>query len=83
MIQKHDTTRLHYDLRVEMDGISGATISMPLNWSQVKADLDLKRLTIRTVPAPIKSSSAWTDYGDGERTLEMAIKRLGKVREAA
>jgi bifunctional non-homologous end joining protein LigD len=83
VIQKDDTTRLHYDLRVEMDGVSGGAISMPLNWSQVKADLDPKRLTIRTLPALIKSSSAWTDYGDGERSLEMAIKRLGKVREAA
>jgi bifunctional non-homologous end joining protein LigD len=62
---------------------AGATVSMPLNWSQVKADLDPKRFTIRTVPALIKSSSAWTDYCDGERSLEMAIKRLGKVSEVA
>jgi bifunctional non-homologous end joining protein LigD len=62
---------------------AGATVSMPLNWSQVKADLDPKRFTIRTVPALIKSSSAWADYCDGERSLEMAIKRLGKVSEAA
>jgi bifunctional non-homologous end joining protein LigD len=61
----------------------GAAVSMPLNWSQVKPDLDPKRFTIRTVPALIKSSSAWTDYCDGERSLEMAIRRLGKVSEAA
>ncbi|PZM10727.1 DNA ligase D [Rhizobium tubonense] len=62
---------------------SGATVSMPLNWSQVKADLDPRRFTIRTVPALMKTSTAWTDYCDGERSLEMAVKRRGKVNEAA
>jgi bifunctional non-homologous end joining protein LigD len=61
----------------------GATVSMPLNWSQVKVDLDPRRYNVRTVPALIKASSAWADYCDGERPLELAIKRLGKVKEAA
>jgi len=61
----------------------GATVSMPLTWSQVKADLDPKRFTIRTVPALLAKSSAWQDYCDGQRPLEQAIKRLGKSKHAA
>ncbi|MCK8779294.1 DNA ligase D [Rhizobium sp. NTR19] len=61
----------------------GATVSMPLTWSQVKAGLDPKRFTIRTVPALLAKTSAWQDYCDGERPLEQAIKRLGKASKAA
>ncbi|HQS47727.1 MAG: DNA ligase D [Rhizobiales bacterium 24-66-13] len=61
----------------------GATVSMPLTWAQVKADLDPKRFTLRTVPALLKKSAAWTDYCEGQRSLEQAIKRLVKVRHAA
>jgi bifunctional non-homologous end joining protein LigD len=61
----------------------GAPVSMPLTWTQVKADLDPKKFTIRTVPALIRKSKAWADYCDAERPLEQAIKRLGKARLAA
>jgi bifunctional non-homologous end joining protein LigD len=61
----------------------GATVSMPLTWTQVKVDLDPKKFTIRTVPALIRKSKAWADYCDAERPLEQAIKRLGKARLAA
>ncbi|CAD7035343.1 DNA ligase D [Pseudorhizobium endolithicum] len=61
----------------------GATVSMPLTWTQVKSDLDPKRFTVRAVPALLAKSSAWQDYCDGERPLEQAIKRLGKSRRAA
>lgn len=56
----------------------GATVSMPLNWAQVKAGLDPKRFTIRTVPAMLKDSTAWRDYCDGQRSLEKAISNLNK-----
>jgi bifunctional non-homologous end joining protein LigD len=56
---------------------------MPLTWSQVKADLDPKRFTIRSVPAILGKSKAWTEYCDSERPLEEAIKRLGKAKMAA
>ena len=54
----------------------GATVSMPLNWTQVKSDLDPKRYTIRTVPALLTKTTAWDDYADGERSLEPALKKL-------
>lgn len=61
----------------------GATVSMPLTWAQVKADLDPRRFTIRTVPQLLRKTKAWVDYCDSERPLEEAIKRLGKAKLAA
>jgi bifunctional non-homologous end joining protein LigD len=61
----------------------GATVSMPLNWTQVKADLDPKRFTVRTAPDLLKKSTAWQDYCDGQRPLEPAIKRFAKSRRVA
>jgi bifunctional non-homologous end joining protein LigD len=61
----------------------GATVSMPVTWTQVKADLDPKRFTIRTAPALLAKSTAWKDYCDALRPLEPAIKKLGKVKQAA
>jgi bifunctional non-homologous end joining protein LigD len=55
----------------------GATVSMPLTWSQVRAGLDPTRFTIRTAPELIGKSRAWTDYFDAARPLKAAIKRLG------
>jgi bifunctional non-homologous end joining protein LigD len=54
----------------------GATVSMPLTWSQVRKDLDPKRFTIHTVPGLLKKSKAWQDYCDSERPLQSAIKTL-------
>lgn len=61
----------------------GATVSMPLTWTQVKAGLDPKRFTIHTVPALLQKTTAWQDYDDGRKSLEQAIKRLGKERNRA
>jgi bifunctional non-homologous end joining protein LigD len=54
----------------------GATVSMPLTWTQVKKGLDPKKFTVRTAPALLKKSSAWKDYGDSERPLAQAMKKL-------
>ena len=54
----------------------GATVSMPLNWSQVKAGLDPKRFTLRTAPDLLKKSKAWADYDKAARPLTTAIGRL-------
>jgi bifunctional non-homologous end joining protein LigD len=61
----------------------GAMVSMPLTWSQVKADLDPKRYTIRTVPALLSRTKAWADYDKGGRPLKDAIKRLGTTKRVA
>ena len=61
----------------------GAPVSMPLTWAQVKADLDPKRFTIRTVPPLLRKSRAWEDYCDSERSIEVAIERLSKEKAAA
>ncbi len=57
----------------------GATVSMPLTWGQVKSDLDPQRFTIRTVPALLVKSDAWSEYCQSERPLAEAIKRLGNM----
>ena len=54
----------------------GATVSMPLTWSQVKKGLDPRKFTLRTAPALIKKSAAWKDYCDSERPLAPAIRKL-------
>jgi bifunctional non-homologous end joining protein LigD len=54
----------------------GATVSMPLEWAQVKKGLDPHRFTLRTAPALIARSKAWRDYDDGERPLKPVLKKL-------
>lgn len=61
----------------------GATVSMPLTWSQVKANLDPTRFTVRTVPGLLKQGTAWQDYSEGHRSLDQAIKRLSKARKTS
>jgi bifunctional non-homologous end joining protein LigD len=60
----------------------GATVSMPLDWTQVRTGLEPKRFTIRTTPALLARSKAWKDYNVSQRQLENAIKRLTKSRAA-
>jgi bifunctional non-homologous end joining protein LigD len=56
----------------------GATVSMPLGWSQVKKGLDPKRFTLRTAPALLRRSRAWAGYAETARPLRGAIERLIK-----
>lgn len=57
----------------------GAGVSMPLTWGQVRKGLDPMRFTLRTVPELLKKTEAWADYGEAERPLAPAIRKLGKV----
>jgi len=54
----------------------GATVSMPLTWSQVRKGLDPKRYSLRTAPKLIAKSRAWRDYDDAERPLAPAMRKL-------
>ncbi|HEY6641628.1 DNA ligase D [Povalibacter sp.] len=55
---------------------AGATVSMPLTWTQVKAGLDPSRYTLRTVPSLLGKSDAWQDYEQSARPLLPAIRQL-------
>jgi bifunctional non-homologous end joining protein LigD len=57
-----------------------ATVSMPLNWNQVKSGLDSQRFTMRTASAFLAKSKPWQGYCDGERPLKQAIEKLVKIR---
>ncbi len=61
----------------------GAHASMPLTWSQVKADLDPSRFTVRTVPGLLKKTKAWEGYHDACGSIRDAIKKLGRRTETA
>ncbi|WP_024506420.1 DNA ligase D [Bradyrhizobium sp. ARR65] len=58
----------------------GATVSMPLTWTQVKADLDPKRFTMRTVPTLLAKSKAWQGYDDAAYSIKAAIAKLAKKK---
>jgi bifunctional non-homologous end joining protein LigD len=55
----------------------GAPVSMPLNWSQVKAGLEPQRFTIRAASALLQKAKP--DYSDGDRALKHAIEKLVKL----
>lgn len=59
----------------------GATVSMPVTWVQVKADLDPKKYTVRTVPGLLARSKAWEGYDDAAASIKAAAKKLaGKMK---
>ncbi len=55
-----------------------APVSMPLTWAQVKGGLDPLRYTIRTVPALLSRSKAWTGYDEAAAPLTAAMAALRK-----
>lgn len=54
----------------------GATVSMPLTWTQVKRGLDPRAYTVRTAPGLIRKGSAWADYDKARPSLAAVAKKL-------
>ena len=54
----------------------GATVSMPLTWTQLRGDLDPKRFTLRVVPTLLKNSKAWAGYEDAASSIKAAIGKM-------
>jgi bifunctional non-homologous end joining protein LigD len=54
----------------------GATVSMPLDWPDLKAGLDPKRFTVRTAPALLDKSKAWKGYDKSAQSLARAIQKV-------
>lgn len=55
---------------------TAATVSMPVTWAQVKSGPDPSKFTIGTVPALLRRSKAWRDYGRDAASLRSAITNL-------
>jgi bifunctional non-homologous end joining protein LigD len=49
---------------------------MPLTWPQLRADLDPKKFTVRTVPQLLAKTKAWADYNGAATSLKGAIRKL-------
>ena len=56
----------------------GASVSMPLAWSQVRSGLDTMRFTVRTAPDDLRRTRPWADYESSARSLTSAIRKLMK-----
>jgi bifunctional non-homologous end joining protein LigD len=54
----------------------GATVSMPIAWSEVKKGLAPQKFTVRTAAALLAKSKPWTDYAKSAGSLKLAIKRI-------
>jgi bifunctional non-homologous end joining protein LigD len=55
----------------------GATVSMPLNWGQVKRGLDPHAFTVRTAQKLLTKSAAWKDYGNTLPDLKAIGRKIG------
>jgi bifunctional non-homologous end joining protein LigD len=58
----------------------GAPVSMPLDWTQVRARLEPQRFTMKTAPSLLARSKPWQDYCDSEVPLKAAIQKFLTVK---
>jgi len=52
----------------------GATVSMPLDWSQVTENLDPLAYTVRTVPGLVEKGALWSGYAESAKPLPKKAK---------
>jgi bifunctional non-homologous end joining protein LigD len=57
----------------------GATVSMPVEWRDVKRGLDPLKFTVRSVPKLLAKAKPWKDYAKGARSLADAVKRITRA----
>jgi bifunctional non-homologous end joining protein LigD len=55
----------------------GATVSMPLKWTQVRKGLNPKAFNMLTIPALIAKPNPWADYAKAGGSFAAAARRLG------
>ena len=55
---------------------AGATVSMPVQWKEVRTGLDPTRYTVRTAAAILEKSNPWASYADAAKSLSDAIRRV-------
>ena len=55
----------------------GATIAVPLNWSQLKRGLDRQTFTIGSSAQLLRRPDPWADLAASARSLESAMRKLG------
>ena len=58
----------------------GATVSMPLDWMQLRSGLDPRRFTLRSAPALLRKARPWRTYDKAATPLRRAIERLPETR---
>jgi bifunctional non-homologous end joining protein LigD len=56
----------------------GATVSMPIEWKQVKRGLDPMQFTVRSAPDQLRRLKPWQGYERAARPLGDAIRRVAK-----
>jgi bifunctional non-homologous end joining protein LigD len=52
----------------------GATVSMPINWKEVRGGLDPTAFTVRTAPGMLVKKKPWDGYAGAARSLADAIR---------
>jgi bifunctional non-homologous end joining protein LigD len=58
---------------------TGAPVSMPVLWKDVRRGLDPMRFTLRSAPPLLKKSKPWAGYGNAARSLADAIRVITRA----